>query len=221
MKGQKITLNLNPDYIKNKKAKESIEETKEEIKEIKVDTIEKYVEEKKEISGWDKVKAFYVSHSSKPTYVEVARTFNLEVEDVAQEAQKESWFERRLIYWNQVNADQKQNIYDANRTVFKSLSAVTQLAINDHAQMMLDIQKNKKKGILKNPKDYNIIYNIKDVMALVKLLNTNAEIVEKQLDETEKELKDLDDGELLALLSEDEQYELETFYSISEDNDDI
>jgi hypothetical protein len=85
---------------------------------------------------------------------------------------------------------------------------------------MLDVEKAKKGGGPRiTVKEYDPAYNIKDAMALVKLLLANMETLKEQLNDSKKFLSEMDDSELTDLLSEDEQYELNEFYGFKKDED--
>ena len=202
-------LNLNKTIISQTKENTRLAK----MKVVNETEISKDVEKKQlEASSSDKIRKFYVEHSSKPTYAETARRFRIDISIIAELAKGENWFEQRIVFWNQNAADQQQSIHAANESIFKSLSIVAQLAIKEHAQIMIDIEKAKQKGIVVKSNSYDPAYNIKDAMALVKLLNTNTEILQEQLNQSEKTLLQTNDDELLELLSEDEKYELDMFY---------
>ena len=212
-------LNLNKVQIRQSKLDKLPKSREEKIKAIDVDEVSKVIEKETEKDQMDIVRDYYIQHSSKPTYAETSRRFNIDQGILAKIAKDESWFEQRIVYWNQNSADQQQSRYSANESIFKSLSIVSQLAMREHAQIMMDVEKAKKKGIGYTMKSFSPIHNIKDAMALVKLLNSNTDIIQNQLDQSEKTLSEMDDTEVYALLSEDEKYELDLFYNFEENVD--
>jgi hypothetical protein len=209
-------LNLNKAKVRALKLDALPNPNKKKESTVDIKEIKKEIKEDREKNQFDLVRDFYIKHSSKPTYAETARRFNIGVDSIAKIASEESWFEQRIVYWNQNSADQQQSIHSANESIFKSLSIVSQLAMKEHAQIMIDIEKAKKNGGKLDYKSYDPIYNIKDAMALVKLLNTNTSIMQDQLHQSEKTLEEMDDSELYSLLSEDEKYELDMFYNFDE-----
>lgn len=212
-------LNLNKVQIRQSKLNSLPKSKESQLETIKMSEVSKEVKEETEKDEMDVVRDHYVKHSSRPTYAETARRFNINQEVLAKIAKNESWFEQRIVHWNQSSADQQQAIHTANESIFKSLSVVSQLAMREHAQIMMDVEKAKKQGMSSTMKSFNPIHNIKDAMALVKLLNSNTDIIQKQIDQSEKTLSEMDDSEIYALLSEDEKYELDLFYNFEEEVD--
>jgi hypothetical protein len=178
---------------------------------------EKKEEEEKSEDIFTKIKKFYISHSSKPTYAETAKRFNLNTSMVADIAREEDWFTQREYYWAKKQSDQLESLEKSNENIFKSLSAVVQIALKEHATAAIENEKRRKAGKISNTE---VTYNLREVMAMVKTLKEMSEILRDQVDENNKSLKEMTDSELLSRVSEDEAYNLDLSWVFGkEDNE--
>ena len=170
-------------------------------------------------SIFSKIKKFYVAHSSRPSYAETAKRFNVNVSMIAEIAKEEDWFGQREYYWAKKQADQLEELERSNENVFKSLSAVVQISLKEHAMAAIAIEKQRNKD-KNNNRVTEVTYNLREVMAMVKVLKEMSSVMQEQVDRNNKSLREMTDSELLSRVSEDEFYDLDLSWIFGKDNKD-
>ena len=177
-----------------------------------VDRPELDTEIKGKISEIEKAKLFYTQHTSKPSFADTAKRFNIDLKDLVEIGRKEDWFNKRLAYHTAAIADQQEIASKVLRNIVASISVVSSLAIKEQALLMQYRDRMRNPKYTKNPDTItsaeDLVYKPNEVTSFIKLFMS---LTEKEADDHENEIVNLrtaSDAELEQLLSEDDIYEL-------------